>query len=134
MDYRIIRIILLLVTLLCAADGRGCSREAFEYKKSKTAIRKDRKRMTKMQRLLGLYHVAPTHAPFHTKLFRIYRLCNYVTGAVGMVIILLVPSCGILVLILKYILCDLPMDIYTAALTNWGNGPRTLRFEKAKRP
>ena len=69
--------LLVLVTLWTAFLARVGSRNTFCYKKSKTAIRKDRADLTWVERLLTKYDTAPTHAPFHTKLFWYFRIYNY---------------------------------------------------------
>lgn len=100
------RALLILVTLWTALLARVGSRDTFYYKKSKTAIRKDRDNLTRTERFLAKYDTAPTHAPFHTKLFLHFRLYNYALCVISVVSMQIIPQYAAIVFYVKVFASD----------------------------
>lgn len=124
------RALLILVTLWTALLARVGSRDTFCYKKSKTAIRKDRDNLTRIERFLAKYDTAPTHAPFHTKLFWHFRLYNYALCVISVVLMQTIPQYAAIVFYIKVFASDIPLWIYTPFISSW----RKKRFDYSKHP
>ena len=122
--------LLVLVTLWTALLARVGSRDTFCYKKSKTAIRKDRDNLTRTERFLAKYDTAPTHAPFHTKLFWHFRIYNYSGCVVFIIVIQIVPRYAVALFFAKILIADIPLWIYTPFISSW----RKKRFDYSKHP
>lgn len=122
--------LLVLVTLWTALLARVGSRDTFCYKKSKTAIRKDRADLTWVERLLAKYDTAPTHAPFHTKLFWHFRIYNYSLCVIFIIVIQIVPRYAAALFFAKILIADIPLWIYTPFISSW----RKKRFDYSKHP
>lgn len=122
--------LLVLVTLWTALLARVGSRDTFCYKKSKTAIRKDRDNLTRTERFLAKYDTAPTHAPFHTKLFWHFRIYNYSLCVVFIIVIQIVPRYAVALFFAKILIADIPLWIYTPFISSW----RKKRFDYSKHP
>lgn len=122
--------LLVLVTLWTALLARVGSRDTFCYKKSKTAIRKDRDNLTRMERFLAKYDTAPTHAPFHTKLFWYFRLYNYALCVISVVLMQTIPQYAAIVFYVKVFASDIPLWIYTPCISSW----RQKRFDYSRHP
>lgn len=127
MNYRSLLIVVTLWTALLARVG---SRDTFCYKKSKTAIRKDRYDLTRTERLLAKYDTAPTHAPFHTKLFWYFRIYNYSLCVIFIIVIQIIPRYAAALFFVKILIADVPLWIYTPFISSW----RKKRFDYSKHP
>lgn len=122
--------LLILVTLWTALLARVGSRDTFCYKKSKTAIRKDRDNLTRIERFLAKYDTAPTHAPFHTKLFWHFRLYNYALCVIAVILTQVISRYAATVFFVKLIISDIPFWLYTPFISSW----RKKRFDYSKHP
>lgn len=124
--------LLILVSLWTAGLARVGSRDAFEYKKSKTAIRKEQQSLTLRERLLGRFVTAPTHAPFHTRLFWRFRIYNYALCALGVVLTWIMPQYASVVFWGKMLVADIPLLCYTPFISNWP--AKRFDFSRRTRP
>lgn len=122
--------LLVIVTLWTALLARVGSRDTFCYKKSKTAIRKDRADLTWVERLLAKYDTAPTHAPFHTKLFWYFRIYNYSLCVIFIIVSQIVPRYAAALFFAKILIADIPLWIYTPFISSW----RKKRIDYSKHP
>lgn len=124
--------LLILVGLWTACLARTGSRDAFEYKKSKTAIREDRQSLTRWERFLGRFVTAPTHAPFHTKLFWRFRIYNYALCTLCVVLMWIMPQYASTVFFGKMLVADIPLLCYTPFISSWP--ARRFDFSRCTRP
>ena len=122
--------LLFIVTLWTALLARVGSRDTFHYKKSKTAIRKDRNNLTYVERLLAKFDTAPTHAPFHTKLFWYFRLYNYALCAIFIILTQTFPQHTATMFCVKILVSDVPLWVYTQFIYSW----RKKRFDYSRHP
>ena len=123
------QLLLVAITLWTAWIARLGSRDAFNYKKSKSAIKRDQKSRTTVEKILGKVDPAQTNAPFHSRLLWKFRLCNYASCALGIILMMAFPTRVKGIFIFKVAIVDVPHLLYMLPLYNW----KERRYDFSKR-
>ena len=79
----------LFISLIVSYTARGGNYDAFCYKKSKSSIRKQRKEMTKLQRIFWIYSERLTFLPNYCKLFYIVRIIEATCSTIVIILLLI---------------------------------------------
>ena len=126
----------LFVMLSAAFGARISMRDAFEYKKSKTRIRKEKKELPSWRRLLCWYRPEHTKVPWHMRRFRRFRIFYWVSFCCAAIVFLLFDRLSLAVtclVIIPGIVTWVVDSVYYFTVLRRSVGDARLTFERAKR-
>lgn len=115
-------------------------RDAYDYQKNKSRLRKEKKLRTPAEKLLGIYHRSQTNAPYHIMKYSIIRICNFAL-ILGLLVCYILPHEGVLSDIswcltgVQALFLLLPLLLDTLLLTKWGSKyKQQLDFSRSRKP
>ncbi len=129
----------MLISFLLQCDFRVGVRDAFQYKKSKTRIRKDNQQLSIWRKILLVYPSSiQCFAPYHMKMFQLLRVCH-IAFCVSMGVILFFSQHIILlkqIVLAMMIIKDLVFDSAYICYGLYMSKPHSKAwdFSRSKRP
>lgn len=123
--------------MLCASSmARGSMLAAFEYKKSKTRVRKEKKELPSWRRLLCWYQPEHTKVPWHMQRFRRFRILYWISFCCATIVFLLFDKLPLVVtclVVIPGIVAWVVDCTYYFAVLRRSAGDKRITFERAKR-
>ena len=126
----------IFIMLSASFGARGSMLAAFEYKKSKTRVRKEKKDLPSWRRLLCWYQPEHTKVPWHMQRLRRFRILYLVNCFCALIVFLLFDRLPLMVKWIVFIPGFVAWVVdctYYFAVLRRGGGDGRITFERAKR-
>lgn len=131
----------LLIVFFIELLGRFGTRDAFEYKKSNSRIKKQKKEYSIFRNLFKVYPFKDSFAPRHMKLFFLVRITNFISTSIAIILVVFLSNqfdslliCYIVVFT-PIAIVDVPFVLYMVFLVINSDYPRKrITFDGFKNP
>ena len=128
------------ILIISETFARTGMRDAFQFKKSKSRVKKENEQRSLLYKVFGLYCLSNTKAPYHMKKYAIIRITNLVFFIVEIILhFCLAYLSGLrlvfsVLILLHFFISVVPFVFETIILSNTKEYGKLPDFDKSKKP